>query len=192
MLSSTRANLCNAVLLAAVFQPGLLLTVHLRHSCGQSELHDPAKSALCLLYLERPLVYVNLLFLLNVDVLFWIISIISGSTWVRQACSKACCKVCVNELMEASALQPMLQLIDPAWTLLPPLMAAVYATHPHAVLTAKAAVAYCLLAVWSVRLTHSYFRRHVLRPCFDSLQPSKMVKRHPAGRAASLGLHIAR
>eukprot|EP00891_Asterochloris_glomerata_P006417 jgi/Astpho2/6417/e_gw1.00093.13.1_t len=84
-----------------------------------------------MLYLEHPLVYVNLLFLLNVDVLFWIISIISGSTW----------------------------LIDAAWTLLPPLMAAVYSTHPHAVLTAKAAVAHCLLAAWSVRLTHSYFRR---------------------------------
>ena len=75
----------------------------------------------------------------------------------------------VNKLMEASALLPMLQLIDPAWTLLPPLMAAVYSTHPHAVFTAKAAVTYCLLAVWSVRLTHSYFRRQVLRPCFDRL-----------------------
>ena len=89
---STRTNLCNALLLAAVFQPGLLLTVHLRYSCGQPELHDHA--ALCMLYLERPLVYVNLLFLLNVDVLFWIISIISGSTWVCRACSKACCKFC--------------------------------------------------------------------------------------------------
>lgn len=66
--------------------------------------------------------------------------------------------------MEASALLRMLQLIDAAWTLLPPLMAAVYSTHPHAVLTAKAAVAHCLLAAWSVRLTHSYFRRQVLRP----------------------------
>lgn len=79
---SIRINLCNAVLLVAVFQPGLLLTVHVRCSCGQSELHDHARSALCMLYLEHPLVYVNLLFLLNVDVLFWIISIISGSTWV--------------------------------------------------------------------------------------------------------------
>ena len=100
-------------------------------------------------------------------------------------------RVAVNELMEASAFQPMLQLIDPAWTLLPPLMAAVYSTHPRAVLTAKAAVAYCLLAVWSVRLTHSYFRRQVLRPRFDSLQPSKVFKCHSACRDAFLEVHIA-
>ena len=91
MLSSTGTNLCNAVLLAAVFQPGLLLTVHLRYKCGHSELHGHARSALCMLYLGRPLVYVNLLFLLNIDVLFWVISTISGSTWVCRGTIKACC-----------------------------------------------------------------------------------------------------
>jgi hypothetical protein len=36
------------------------------------------------LELEHPFIFANWLFLVNVDVLFWIISLLQGSTWVSQ------------------------------------------------------------------------------------------------------------
>jgi len=51
-------------------------------------------------------------------------------------------------------------LIDPYWTLLPPLLGCLYAAHPRARYSpARSAVALLLLWAWSARLTHSYFRR---------------------------------
>ena len=53
-----------------------------------------------------------------------------------------------------------LQLIDPYWTLIPPLIGAAYITHPscngNTVRIRRLSI---LIAFWSWRLTHSYFRR---------------------------------
>ena len=52
-----------------------------------------------------------------------------------------------------------LQLIDPYWTIIPCMIEAYYASHPAAVGTPRSMVAAALIAVWSLRLSHSYFRR---------------------------------
>lgn len=56
------------------------------------------------------------------------------------------------------------QLIDPYWTLIPPLIGLFYYGHPDAVANpARSALTMVLLLVWSARLTYSYFRRCVGR-----------------------------
>lgn len=53
-----------------------------------------------------------------------------------------------------------LQLIDPYWTILPPLIGASYLSHPDAApCGGRCRVAMALIVLWSIRLTHSYFRR---------------------------------
>ena len=57
-------------------------------------------------------------------------------------------------------MQDSTWLIDPYWTLAPPLLAAYWLTHPTATsANARQIVSTTLLCVWAVRLTHSYFRR---------------------------------
>ena len=59
-----------------------------------------------------------------------------------------------------------MQLIDPYWTFIPVLIAHFYSwACPNAhVRTARQLVALGLIWLWAIRLTHSYFRRCVLRP----------------------------
>jgi steroid 5-alpha reductase family enzyme len=84
------------------------------------------------LLLHHPLLTANLLFFLFVDLHFWLIALFQRSSW----------------------------LIDPYWTLLPPLLAWFYLAHPMSTPdTGRAALAVGVLLVWSVRLTWSYFRR---------------------------------
>ncbi len=52
-----------------------------------------------------------------------------------------------------------LQLIDPYWTIIPCMIEAYYASHPAAAGTPRSMAAAALIAVWSLRLSHSYFRR---------------------------------
>lgn len=52
------------------------------------------------------------------------------------------------------------QLIDPYWTIIPPLVGGFYQSHPLAQADAvRSLVCMVLLCVWAARLTHSYFRR---------------------------------
>jgi hypothetical protein len=52
------------------------------------------------------------------------------------------------------------QLIDPYWTFLPVLMAYFFALHPRSVSDPiRSRVVLALTWIWSIRLTHSYFRR---------------------------------
>ncbi len=84
------------------------------------------------LLLHHPLLAANLLFLLFVDLQFWGIALFQRSSW----------------------------LIDPYWTLLPPLLALFYVAHPLAEPEGtRAALSIGILLVWSVRLTWNYFRR---------------------------------
>jgi steroid 5-alpha reductase family enzyme len=88
------------------------------------------------LLLHHPVLTANLVFLLFVDVQFFLIALFQRSTW----------------------------LIDPYWTLLPPLLAVFYFAHPLAeVNPARATVSMGVLVVWSVRLTGNYFRREQWR-----------------------------
>ncbi|GIL44513.1 hypothetical protein Vafri_1965 [Volvox africanus] len=86
----------------------------------------------CALGYQEPLLAVNLVFLLNVGVLFWFISLLQGSTW----------------------------LIDPFWTIIPPMIGMFYQYHPAATShPLRSRLAMGLLWIWAVRLTHSYLRR---------------------------------
>lgn len=52
------------------------------------------------------------------------------------------------------------QLIDPYWTIIPVLIAHFYHAHPTAQYDPmRARVVLALVWIWSIRLTHSYFRR---------------------------------
>ena len=84
------------------------------------------------LLLHHPILTVNLLFFLFVDIQFMVIALIQKSTW----------------------------LIDPYWTLLPPLIALFFFLHPLADPQGfRAAASLFLLSLWSLRLTSNYFRR---------------------------------
>ncbi len=82
--------------------------------------------------LHHPLLTANLLFFVFIDLQFFLIALVQRSSW----------------------------LIDPYWTLLPPLLALFYLAHPLTAPEAmRATLSVALLLVWSVRLTWSYFRR---------------------------------
>ncbi|MCA9519901.1 MAG: DUF1295 domain-containing protein, partial [Myxococcales bacterium] len=86
--------------------------------------------------LHHPILYVNLVFFLNVCVLFWLLSLIQRSTW----------------------------LIDPYWTIIPLLVAHFYAAHPFATANGwRSGVSLALLWAWSLRLTYNYLRREAYR-----------------------------
>jgi len=134
-----RKNLSNLVLVLLVPLPSVAVTLWLfGHFTPGSIPADPGwrnvagvDAALAWL-VHRPILTVNLLFFFNVCVLFWVISLAQRSTW----------------------------LIDPYWTLIPPLIAAFYWAHPLARPDAvRSASSLGLLGIWSLRLTHSYLRR---------------------------------
>ncbi|CAM9851003.1 unnamed protein product [Phaeothamnion confervicola] len=92
----------------------------------------------CQLGIRQPFVFVNIVMFAQM-LLFWLISIAQRSTW----------------------------LIDPYWTIIPPLIAIFYRTHPLASFDrVRSAISLALLAAWSVRLTHSYFRREAKQQGF--------------------------
>jgi steroid 5-alpha reductase family enzyme len=93
---------------------------------------DSWLSSACSLYVEHPLTCLNVLLLLNMDLLLWLLSLLQSSTW----------------------------LIDIYWTIIPPLIAHYYASLPYArSLPLRSTLSFLLVYCWSVRLTHSYFRR---------------------------------
>jgi hypothetical protein len=94
-----------------------------------------APSAWCEMALSWPILSVNWLFFWNVTLGFWLIGLLQRSFW----------------------------LIDPYWTLLPPLIGLFYASHPLAegpgMNNPRLLATLGLVGLWSMRLTHSYFRR---------------------------------
>lgn len=80
----------------------------------------------------HPIALANALFFVNVDILFWVISLLQNSTW----------------------------LIDLYWTVLPVMMAHYYSSHPYSQTNLwRSRIVIILTWVWSIRLTHNYFRR---------------------------------
>ena len=93
---------------------------------------DSLLSTSCSLYLDHPLLVLNVLLLLNMDVLLWLLSLLQSSTW----------------------------LIDIYWTIIPVLVAHYYALLPFArSLPLRSSLSFLLVYCWSLRLTHSYLRR---------------------------------
>ena len=134
-----RRNLANAALALWVPVPAIVCALALFRWFPEGSLPaDPglvwpatADQAAAVL-LHHPVLAANLFFLVFVDLQFWLVALVQRSSW----------------------------LIDPYWTLLPPLLALFFFAHPLAAPDAtRAALSLGLLAVWSVRLTRSYFRR---------------------------------
>lgn len=130
-------NIANAALVVVVAIPALIFHFAFLYHCPGEAQHEEKSNAklwsgVCGWGREHPLGLVNVVFFLNVDVLFWFISLAQGSTW----------------------------LIDPYWTIIPVMIGCFYGTHPQArsdVWRTRAIMS--LLWVWSIRLTYSYFRR---------------------------------
>jgi len=114
------SNGLNCLLMLAVALPAVWATKYVFEECDPTkydpvswtwapghvlpEVPDVALDAdlLCRVGLFHPLLYVNVIFLLNVCVLFWLVSLLQGSTW----------------------------LIDPYWTIIPPMIGVYYRLHP--------------------------------------------------------------
>ncbi|KAI3739314.1 hypothetical protein L2E82_29717 [Cichorium intybus] len=81
---------------------------------------------------NHPLLLANALFFLNIDLLFWLISLIQSSNWM----------------------------IDVYWTVIPVMLLHYFQTHPASEFDLwRSRVAVALTWAWAVRLTHNYFRR---------------------------------
>ncbi|XAR67485.1 3-oxo-5-alpha-steroid 4-dehydrogenase (NADP(+)) [Bertholletia excelsa] len=72
------------------------------------------------------------MFFLNVNLLFWLISLLQGSHWM----------------------------IDVYWTIIPVMLVHYYKTHPLAKFNlVRSSVVILMTWMWSIRLSHNYFRR---------------------------------
>ncbi|PIA40875.1 hypothetical protein AQUCO_02400140v1 [Aquilegia coerulea] len=81
---------------------------------------------------HNPFLLANLLFFININLFFWIIGLLQSCHWM----------------------------IDLYWTVIPVMLSHYYATHPFAKHNLwRSNVVILLTWLWSIRLTHSYFRR---------------------------------
>lgn len=134
-ISRTSRNTSNAALAVVVAIPAFIFQWAFLHRCpdGSSKQEDSWRwSRVCEWGRNSPLGLVNAIFFLNVSVLFWVVSLVQESTW----------------------------LIDPYWTIIPVMIGYFFRTHPRAESDPwRSRAVMSLLWVWSIRLTHSYFRR---------------------------------
>jgi steroid 5-alpha reductase family enzyme len=134
-----RRNLVNVALVLWASIPAIVCALVLfRWFPAGSLPEDPglawpgSSDELAALLLHHPVLAANLFFLVFVDLQFWVIALFQRSSW----------------------------LIDPYWTLLPPLLAVFYLAHPLAEPDdTRAVLSIGLLLIWSARLTWNYFRR---------------------------------
>jgi len=127
-------NLFNAFLCAVALVPSFIAVSLLYTRCDPDSWSDfdTFDAAACSIAIGYPIAFANVLFFVNVSVGFWLVGLAQRSFW----------------------------LIDPYWTLIPPLLGHLYQTHPRAHYNnARSAFTLVLLWLWSARLTHSYFRR---------------------------------
>ncbi|KAL3642093.1 hypothetical protein CASFOL_012908 [Castilleja foliolosa] len=123
-------NLRNAVVSLFAPLPSIFFYLTFLRHCSDAEADS--LSPLWKWCYHHPLLLANTLFFLNVDLLFWLIGTIQSSHWM----------------------------IDLYWTVIPVLLAHYFKAHPLAESNAwRSRMVIFLTWVWSVRLTHSYFRR---------------------------------
>ncbi|XP_059634483.1 uncharacterized protein C594.04c [Cornus florida] len=124
------ANLKNALIALLAPLPSILFYLSFLHHGTLAE--DDFLSPLWMWCYNHPLLLANVLFFINVNLLFWIIGLIQSNHWM----------------------------IDPYWTVIPVLLVHYYATHPLAQYNAlRSKIVILLTWVWSTRLSHNYFRR---------------------------------
>lgn len=144
-LISRAQNLTNLAWLIVIGIPPLVFGYYFTHHCQPSLISFNAQNEdvwymdklsmwenTCRFGGQHPLLMVNVLMFVFMDVFFWLASLAQDSTW----------------------------LIDPFWTIIPLLIAQFYWIHPLANGDPVRAWAVMgLLWFWSARLTYSYFRR---------------------------------
>jgi steroid 5-alpha reductase family enzyme len=145
---SPHANILNVLWLLVMGIPPLVFGFYFATQCpnslqhfnswengGTGEWWMPKLSVWensCRFGAQHPLIMTNILLFVFMDVLFWVVSLVQGSTWM----------------------------IDPYWTLIPLYLAGFYQIHPLSNGNSlRTAMVWFALLVWSVRLTYSYFRR---------------------------------
>ncbi|XP_020577863.1 uncharacterized protein C594.04c isoform X2 [Phalaenopsis equestris] len=118
-------NLKNAAMAFLIPLPSIVFYLFFLRQNGRS----PSSSIVAA---SHPLLLSNLIFFVNVDVLFYVIALLQSNHWM----------------------------IDLYWTIIPVMLIHFYASHPLARANAvRSMVAIVLTYIWSIRLTHSYFRR---------------------------------
>ncbi|KAI3676638.1 hypothetical protein L1987_86250 [Smallanthus sonchifolius] len=118
-------NFKNALIAFLVPLPSILLYTSFLH-------HHHHHSPIWSWCYHHPLLLVNALFFFNINVLFWLISLIQSSNWI----------------------------IDVYWTLIPVFIVHYFQSHPGSRFNPlRSRLVVGLTWVWAVRLTHSYFRR---------------------------------
>ncbi|WVZ19490.1 hypothetical protein V8G54_006812 [Vigna mungo] len=129
---ATNSNLKNAAIAFLVPLPSILVYLSF-HSAISGFPHSPSSpSTLWTWCYHHPLLFANVLFFFNVNLLFWLIGLIQSSHWM----------------------------IDPYWTVIPVMLVHYYSTHPLAQYNwLRSRTVILLTWVWSIRLIHNYFRR---------------------------------
>ncbi|XP_050155012.1 uncharacterized protein C594.04c [Malus sylvestris] len=124
-------NLKNAVIAFLVPLPSILFYL-IFLSNHHSQTNESFLSPLWAWCYHHPLLLANVFFFLNVNVLFWVISQALSSHWM----------------------------IDLYWTVIPVMLVHYYRCHPLADYNRwRSTIAISLTWVWSLRLSHNYFRR---------------------------------
>ncbi|KAL6504769.1 hypothetical protein OROHE_023527 [Orobanche hederae] len=123
-------TLQNAVVALLAPLPSIFFYLSFLHHCSTKDADS--LSPLWTWCYHHPLLLANILFFLNVNLLFWLVGQLQSSHWM----------------------------IDLYWTAIPMLLVHYFAAHPLAKYNAwRSRIIIFLTWVWSVRLTHSYFRR---------------------------------
>ncbi|XP_050204110.1 uncharacterized protein C594.04c [Mercurialis annua] len=128
-------NLKNAVISFLVPVPSILFYLSLLNHYHTTTITTNSNTEISPLWtwcFHHPLILANILFFFNVNVLFWLISHVLSSHWM----------------------------IDLYWTVIPVLLVYYYQTYPFAEYDlSRSRIVIALTWVWSLRLTHNYFRR---------------------------------
>ncbi|KAF8379850.1 hypothetical protein HHK36_029299 [Tetracentron sinense] len=128
-----RRNMKNAAIAILAPLPSIVFYLSfLGHYHSNATSGTDSLSPLWIWCSHHPFLLANLLFFTNVDLLFWLISLIQSSNWM----------------------------IDLYWTVIPVMLVHYYGAHPFARYNLwRSKVMIFLTWVWSIRLTHNYFRR---------------------------------
>lgn len=148
-------NVGNAVLCVTALLPSIFMTWLWYTRCDRDFEHvTNLWTQHCSLALEHPIWMANVLFFTNVAVGFWVVGLLQRSFW----------------------------LIDPYWTLIPPLLVHFYALNPLATANPmRSNLSVVLVLVWSARLTYSYFRREEFKfGQREDWRYTKMAEDYPA------------
>ena len=152
----------NAALLLLAPAPAVVWDQFCRRSVGSAPLTYSASpfSLLavpsCQAWQKHPVAAVNSMLFWNLCLVFWALSLLQTSTWVSTIAAAAHRRPTITTQTLKSL---SLQLIDPYWTLVPSLIEAYYFTHPAATGSSRSTCAAAVIALWSLRLSHSYLRR---------------------------------